>query len=75
MVAAVTGGGGAPDSSIAVATDSPSSTCVRSGSAHGGWGRGSKGTTRALWAKSFWGARLSTLVSAYLREDRIEVSE
>jgi hypothetical protein len=46
--AAVTGGGGAPDSSTAVATASPSLICADSGSAHGGWGWGSEGTTRAL---------------------------
>jgi hypothetical protein len=34
-----------------VATTNPSSTCTGSGSAHGGWGRGSEGTTCALWAK------------------------
>jgi hypothetical protein len=36
----------------------------------GGWGRGSRVTTRALSARCFKGARLSTLVSACLREDK-----
>jgi hypothetical protein len=75
MAEVVTGGGGAPDSSTVVAMASHSSTCTGSGSAHGSWGRGSEGTTRTLWAKRFRGARLSTPVSSYLREDRIEVSE
>jgi hypothetical protein len=72
--AAVTDWGGAPDSSTTMATANPSSTCTGSGSAHGGWGRASEGTTRALWAKHFRGTRLSTPVSACLREDRIKVS-
>jgi hypothetical protein len=53
---AATRGGGAPDSSTAVATANPSSTYTRNGSVHGGWGRGSEGTTRTLWAKRFRGA-------------------
>jgi hypothetical protein len=48
---------------------------ARSGSAHGGWGRGLEGTTRALWARRFRGARLSTPVSAFLREDRSKVNK
>jgi hypothetical protein len=36
---------------------------------------GLRGTTRALWAKCFKGVRLSMPVSAYLREDKIKVSE
>jgi hypothetical protein len=71
----INGGGGMPDSSTTVAMSSPSSTCVGSGSAHEGWGRGSEGATRALWAKRFGGAKLSTPVSAYLREDGIKVSK
>jgi hypothetical protein len=72
--AAVTDGGGAPDSSTTVATANLSSTYTESVLTHGGWGRDSKGTTRALWDKRFRGASLSTLVSACLREDRIKVS-
>jgi hypothetical protein len=74
-MAAVTGGGGAPDSSTTVAKANPSSTCTGSGSAHGGGGWGSEGTTRALKAKPFKGGRLSTLVLACLQEDRIKVSK
>jgi hypothetical protein len=74
-VAAVTRGGGAPESSTVVARADPSSTCTVSGLTHGGWGQGLEGTTRALWAKRFRGAKLSTLVSACLREDIIEVSK
>jgi hypothetical protein len=73
--ALITSGGGKPDSSTAMATGSPSSTCDGSGSAHRGLGRGSEGTTRALWAKRFRGARLSTPVSAYLRQEGIKVRE
>jgi hypothetical protein len=47
-----------------VAMANPSSTHTRSSSARGGWGQASKGMTRALWAKRFRGARLSTPVSA-----------
>jgi hypothetical protein len=54
---AVTSGGSAPDSSTVVAMADPSSTCAGSGSVHRDWGRGTEGTTRALWAKRFWGAR------------------
>jgi hypothetical protein len=75
MTATVFGGGGAPESSTAVATANPSSNCTGSGSAYGGWGRGSEGTTRALKAKRLRGARLSTPVSECLREDRIKVSK
>jgi hypothetical protein len=76
MAAAVIGGGGGvPDSSTVVAMASPSSTCAGSGSAHEGWGRGSEGTTRALWVRHFRGAGLSTPVLAYLREDRSKVNK
>jgi hypothetical protein len=74
------GGGGrrrrrTPDSSTAEATASPSSTCAGSGSAHRGWGWGSEDTTRTLWARRFRVARLSTPVSAYLREYKSKVNK
>jgi hypothetical protein len=75
MAVAATGRGGVTDSSTTVATTSPSSTCTGSGSAYGGWGQDSEGTTCALKAKRFRGARLSTPVSACLREYRTEVNK
>jgi hypothetical protein len=60
---AVTGGGGTPNSST-VERLSAQRLGVRLGV-----------TPRALRAKRFRGARLSTLVSAYLREDIIKVSK
>jgi hypothetical protein len=72
--AAVAGRGSTPDSSTTYATCSPSSACVGNGSARGGWGRGSEDMTHALRARRFRGARLSTPVSAYLREDRNKVN-
>jgi hypothetical protein len=75
METMVIGGGGAPNSSTAVATANPSSTCAGSSSVHGDWRRGSEGTTHVILAVLFRGVRLSTPVSAYLQEDRIEVSE
>jgi hypothetical protein len=65
---AAVGGGGAADSPTTVAAATPSSTCTRSGSAYGGWGRGSEGTTHAPKAKRFRGAGLKTPVSTYLCE-------
>jgi hypothetical protein len=73
--AATTGEGGTPNSSTTVATAIPSTTCAGSGSVHEGWGQGSEGMTRALWAKRCRGARLSKPVSAYLQEDRSKVNK
>jgi hypothetical protein len=72
---AVTVGGSALDSSTAATTAGPSSACAGSDSAHEGYERGSEGTTRTLWVQRFRGARLSTLVSTNLREDRRHVSK
>jgi hypothetical protein len=58
-----------------VAMANPSSTCVGSGSTHGGCGRGSEGMTRALWARRFRGVRLSTPMLVYLREDRSKANK
>jgi hypothetical protein len=60
------GGGGAPDASTTATTAGSSSARAGNGSMLRGWGQGSECTTRALNAKRFKGARLSTPVSAYL---------
>jgi hypothetical protein len=67
---AETGGGGALDDSAVVTTVGSSSASTGNDSALGGWGWGSEVTTRVLSARRFKVARLSTPVSACLREDR-----
>jgi hypothetical protein len=74
-VAAAAGGGSAVVFSTAMATTSPVPVCTVSGSAYGDWGWGSEGTTRALNAKSFKGARLRTPVSVRLQKRQNEVGE
>jgi hypothetical protein len=61
---------GAPDAFTVATTVGSSSARAGNGSTLGGWGRGSGGTMRALNTKCFKGAKLSTLVLAYLRENR-----
>jgi hypothetical protein len=65
-----TGGGGVLEASATVTTAGSSSTGTRNDSVLRGWGWGLEVTTHALSARRFKGARLSTLVSACLREDR-----
>jgi hypothetical protein len=66
--AAGTGGSGAIDASAAAAAADTSSACGGTGSVLGGWGRGLEEITCTLNARRFRGTRLSTPVSACLRE-------
>jgi hypothetical protein len=63
-----TGGGGVINGSSAVAAAGTSSACGSTISVPGGWERTSDEITYALDARRFRGVKLSTPVSAWLRE-------
>jgi hypothetical protein len=65
-----TSGGGAIDAPTSATTAGSSSARGGAGLVLGGFGQGSEETTRALNSRHFRGPRLSTPVSACLREDR-----